>query len=244
MPTSAHGVERQHLDADQLDLALPAAVDAALDDEHAVLDEQLARGAVGLVKMVTSVEPVRSSRARRTPSGRPSSSHVRAHETMPPTSRRSPSFRPGELGEPQSTLRRSWSRTSASGWLVRYSPSVSFSSASSSRRSNSISRMAGMARRRPGRTGSPRSKIEPCPASPSACDLLARAIAARPPQIAPLARRAGGVEAAALDQALEHALVEHLRMSTRSHMSQTDVNGPSPLARRRRSRGPRSPPRP
>src|SRR5438105_3897928 len=45
-----HSLERRHLERDQLRLALLLVVDAALDDEHGVLDEQPAGGRVGRVE--------------------------------------------------------------------------------------------------------------------------------------------------------------------------------------------------
>ena len=165
---------------------------------------------------------------------------VRTLATIPPMVTTSPSLRDESSASGRSTLRRSWSRTSASGWLVRYRPSVSFSSASSSRRSNSASSSCGWWRPdgAPASTGSPRSKIDPWPRCSSACAFWPAASAVS--NATSIARRDAPVESRPPHLIrLSSTRLLSTCASTRSHMSQTEVNGP-PSSRARHDRAHRA----
>ena len=98
---------------------------------------------------------------------------------VPPTVTHSPSFFLSSSASEHSTRDRSAARTSFNGWLERNSPSVSFSIAPRSVRSSGSAGTGRWCAPPKGEgeagppaaagSGSPRSKIEPCPSSASCC---------------------------------------------------------------------------
>ena len=159
----------------------------------------------------------RTSSARRTWCGSASPAVI-----SPPTVTQAPSGLLRELGERAvdraRAARRARRRADGSRGRCRASPSPS---AAARRARTRPPGSAGSARRGPraaARPASSRSKIDPWPESASSCAFCARRLRLAEHVQHALARRAGRVERAALDQALDRLLVDGARVDPRAEV--------------------------